>query len=115
MPNLTAQDFRQLPESEVSTPMFETEDGDILAFGHVNKKLMISEIPKLWDFSGTTEEMYEFHGDTLLEDEVQYTFGTLTLPAGQTIDTYTPADEDWHITYCTIDTPNAIAISVWRL
>lgn len=98
--------FRVFPETK--TAVFESEDGDIFAFGHVDKLILVEDILQLWDYFGTKTDNLEFSG---LPSVGQIEYRHAYLDKGNDFD---PVNDDLYFQLCESGHPNAFPLTMFN-
>jgi hypothetical protein len=71
MRQITREDFIAFPEQVTKLPVYDTEDGEILGWGHLDKQEVITALQAIGYFYGFVDGEF----DDLSVSEIQHTYG----------------------------------------
>lgn len=98
--------FRMLPETH--TAVFEGEDGEIFAYGHVDKLDLVEDILHLWDYTETRQDNIEY-GLFPTVGKIDYRHATLVSEGN-----FDPYNDDLYFNFCEPGHPEAFPLSVFN-
>lgn len=98
--------------SETKTSVFQGEDGEIFAYGHVDKLDFIEDILVIWDYLDQRSEMIDSWGLPKIED-IRHNHAHLVMPDGISVKDFDPDQHDLWFNFCGSGHPDAFPLTIF--